>query len=67
MKMKKKKSKKFTVNFLVDEDELIEAYMHGHDIEEEKDCPPLEDMIFHELNWVARSGISIIGGIPKIT
>jgi hypothetical protein len=41
--------------------------MHGHDIEEEKNCPPLEDMIFHELNWPAKSGISIIDGIQKTT
>jgi DNA-binding phage protein len=65
--MKKKKFKEFTVSLLVNEEELIEAYMHGHDIEEEKDCPPLEDMIFHELNWLAKSGISIIDGIQKTT
>lgn len=65
--MKKKKFKKFTVNLLVDEEESIEAFMHGHDIEEEKDCPAFEDMIFHELNWVAKSGIHIIDRIQKTT
>ena len=57
--------KQFTVNILVNEEELMKAYTEGHDINQ-SDCPDLEQMIESELNWLSNSGISFSGEIKPL-
>ena len=57
--------KRFQVNFFVNEDELIQAYAEGHDIDR-ADCPSLEQMLESELNWLSNSGISFTDEIKPV-
>jgi len=58
------KMTQYSISILINEDRLRDTYMEAHSLSRE-DSPPIEQMILTEFEWLATSGISIIGHLIK--
>ena len=58
------KMTQYSISILINEDQLRDTYMEAHSLSKE-DFPSIEQMILSELEWIAPSGISIIGHLIK--
>lgn len=57
--------KKFRATLLIDENLLLKTYCENHDIEPQN-CPPLEDIVRSEMQWILQSGIDLIGKLENL-
>ena len=54
--------KQYTLTLLVDEAQLLQAYISNQGISE-LDCPDTEEIVLSEMNWSCQNGIAISGDL----